>query len=210
MAALSQGSPPAVPAPEAKSARELKSTGIPARTAPTEYQAQARAGAITIAADFTGHSVATPDAVFSTEDFLAAEVAFYGPKDAHLALSFQDFSLRINGKKTAIPATGDQFVFHSLKDPSWEPPAPPEKSKTGINTGGGGANDPPPVAPKMPIGVERAMEQRVLKAALPEGDHPLPVGGLIFFQYGGRVKGIKSLELIYNGAAGKATLSLQP
>jgi hypothetical protein len=36
------------------------------------------------------------------------------------------------------------------------------------------------------------------------------VAGLIFFQYGGKTKGMKSLELIYDGAAGKATLKLQP
>ena len=56
----------------------------------------------------------------------------------------------------------------------------------------------------------RAMEQKVQKATLPEGDRALPVAGLIFFQYGGKTKGIKSLELIYSGPAGKATLTLQP
>ena len=54
------------------------------------------------------------------------------------------------------------------------------------------------------------MEQKVLQAALPEGERALPASGIIFFQYGGRIKGIRSLELVYTGAAGKATLPLQP
>jgi hypothetical protein len=54
------------------------------------------------------------------------------------------------------------------------------------------------------------MAQRVQKATLPEGDRTLPVAGLIYFQYRGGAKGIHSVELIYDGAAGKATLALQP
>jgi len=103
-------------------------------------------------------------------------------------------------------------VLGSLKDPEWEPPVKVEK-KSSMSTGGGGgegqSNDPPPV-PKMSFPERRAMEQKVQKATLPEGDRALPVAGLIFFRYGGKTKGIQSLELIYSGPAGKATLKLQP
>jgi hypothetical protein len=54
------------------------------------------------------------------------------------------------------------------------------------------------------------MAQRVQKAALPEGDRTLPQAGLIFFQYRGKTQSIHSIELIYVGPAGKATLTLQP
>jgi hypothetical protein len=54
------------------------------------------------------------------------------------------------------------------------------------------------------------MAQRVQKATLPKGDRALPLAGLIFFQYRGAAKGIHSVELIYDGPAGKATLALQP
>ena len=201
------------PGPDVKAAdpKSREMNGIPARTAPTEYQGQIKVGAVTLAADFTGHSVPTPESIFTTEDFVMCEVAFYGAPGTKLAMSLQDFSLRINGSKKLVPAIGDQFAFKSMKDPEWIPPTPPEKSKSGgISTGGGGQNDPPPVTPKMPIDVERKMEQKVLKAALPEGERALPAAGLIFFQYGGKVKGIRSLELVYTGAAGKAALPLQP
>jgi hypothetical protein len=58
--------------------------------------------------------------------------------------------------------------------------------------------------------MERAMQLHVQNAALPEGDRTLPVAGLIFFKYGGMPKGIHSVELLYSGAAGKATITLQP
>jgi hypothetical protein len=99
-----------------------------------------------------------------------------------------------------------------VKDPEWEPPAAPaSKSKTSMGGGGKGEQDsgpPPPVV--IPIGVQRAMAQRVQKAALPGGDRSLPQAGLLFFSYRGKTKNINSLELIYSGPAGKATLTLQP
>ena len=68
----------------------------------------------------------------------------------------------------------------------------------------------PPAPVKVPIEVQRAMAKNVQKAVMPEGDRSLPQAGLIFFQYRGKEKGINSVELIYSGPAGKATLNLQP
>jgi hypothetical protein len=106
------------------------------------------------------------------------------------------------------------MVLGSLKDPEWEPPeAAKSKSKSSLSSGGkdeqSDPNAPPPPV-KIPIEVQRAMAQRVQKGTLPEGDRPLPLAGLLFFQYRGKAQGIHSVELIYAGAAGKATLTLQP
>jgi hypothetical protein len=101
-------------------------------------------------------------------------------------------------------------VLRSLKDPEWAPPEKAEsKSKTSI--GGNGQSDGSlPVIVHMPFELQRAMELKVQKAALPEGERPLPAAGLIFFQYRGKSKGIRSLELIYNGPAGQTSLFLHP
>jgi len=61
----------------------------------------------------------------------------------------------------------------------------------------------------MPIARRHVMEQRVLKASLSEGDRTLPQAGLLFFEWHGETKGIHSMELMYNGPAGKATLALE-
>jgi len=204
-------SAPAQDAPS-KAAPAREAMNIAPRATPADYQAHAQAGNITIAAEFTGHSIATPEAVLSTESYVVVEVGLFGPPEARLKLSPDDFSLRINGKKTPVPAQPYALVSKSAKDPEWEASVPSQsKSKSKTSLGGdGNADDPPPAPVHMPIELRRAMEQRILKASLPEGERVLPEAGLIFFEHGGKVDNIRSIELIYTGAAGKATLELQP
>ena len=189
-----------------------QSKGMPPRATPAEYQTQAQAGTVTIAAEFKGHSVPTMQGPLSTEDYVVVEAALFGPPEARTKLSADDFSLRINGKKAPLPSLPYGLVVGNVKDPEWEPPVPVEKkSKTGLNTGGkGDQGDSTPAPVKIPIEVQRAMAQRVQKASLPEGYRALPQAGLLFFQYRGKAQGIHSIDLIYSGPAGKATLPLQP
>ena len=193
---------------------QIESKGMPPRATPADYQAQAQAGAVTVAAEFRGHSVPTLEATLSTEDYVVIEMGLFGSPGARIKLTPGDFSLRINGKKTLLPSQPYGLVIGTVKDPEWEPPAPAaSKSKTSIGGGGKGEQgegNAPPAPVQIPIGVQRAMAQHVQKASLPEGDRALPVAGLIFFQYRGKASGIHSIELIYAGSAGKATLALQP
>jgi hypothetical protein len=62
----------------------------------------------------------------------------------------------------------------------------------------------------MPVKLQLAMEQHAHKATFLEGDRALPQAGLLFFEYRGKPKNMHSVELIYDGPAGKATLTLQP
>jgi hypothetical protein len=102
-------------------------------------------------------------------------------------------------------------VYSSLKDPTWvSPDAEKEKeSKTSIGTGGNQDSGNLPKIIHVPIELQRAMQQHTQKASLPLGNRALPQAGLLFFQYRGKEKGINSLELIYSGAAGKGTVTLQ-
>jgi hypothetical protein len=192
----------------------IAAKGMPPRATPADYQAQGQAGSVTIAAEFRGHSVPTLEGTLSTEDYVVIETGLFGSPDARIKLSSEDFSLRINGKKMPLPSQPYGLVVGSVKDPEWEPPAPPaSKSKTSLGGGGRGEQgeaNAPPAPVKIPIGVQRAMGQRVQKASLPEGDRALPQAGLIFFQYRGKTQSIHSIELIYAGSSGKATLTLQP
>ena len=86
------------------------------------------------------------------------------------------------------------MVVGSVKDPEWAPPEPPEsKSKTKVGGGGQSQDSGPPVEPKPPVALQRAWAQRVQRAALPEGDRALPVAGLLFFSYTGKVEKIRTL-----------------
>jgi hypothetical protein len=185
--------------------------GLPPRAAPGDYQSQVQAGAVTIAAEFTGHSLPTLEGPLTTDDYIGVETALFGAAGAQLKISAADFSLRVNGKKTPLPSQPYGLILTSLKDPEWVPPeAPAPKSKSSIGGGGQGQGDSnaPPAPVKIPIAVQRAMAQRVQRASLPVGDRALPQAGLIFFQYRG--KNVQSVELLYEGPAGKATLKLQP
>jgi hypothetical protein len=186
--------------------------GMPPRIAPTEYQVHGMVGDISIAADFDEHSVPTPEGTFTSEDYVVVEAALFGPPGARIKLAAEDFSLRINDRKAPYTSQGYALLFHSLSDPEWQPPKTDdsEKSKTSIGGGGRGQNDPPPSPPKMPRELRRAMELKVQKVVMPEGDRALPIAGLLFFQYHGRSKGIKSMELVYSGAAGKVSIPLHP
>lgn len=193
----------------------LCAQGLPPRTAPTEYQVVGKAGDVTLAADFVRHSVPTAQGTLATEDYVVVELAMYGAAGAKTTISLDDFSLRINGKKQALKSQPYGLVLASIKDPEWVPPdaAPAKGSKGGLTSGGGGgdknSNEPPPVV-KVPIELQRAMAQRTQKASMPLGERALPQAGLLFFQYRGKPQNITSVELLYSGAAGKATLNLIP
>jgi hypothetical protein len=188
--------------------------GMPPRATPADYQVQAQAGTVTVGAEFKGHSLPTLQGTLSTEEYVVIETGLFGSPGARIKLSSDDFSLRINGKKTPLPSQPYGLVVASVKDPEWEPPvAAASKSKTSLNGSGKGEQseaNTPPAPVQIPIAVQRAMAQRVQKASLPEGERTLPVAGLIFFQYRGKTQSIRSLELIYAGPAGKSTLTLQP
>lgn len=183
--------------------------GLPPRTSPSDYPAQVKLGAITLAADFAAHGLPTPDGPLSSDDYVVVEVAFFGPPGTRLPISFRDFSLRINNKKNATSSEGYERVGTSVKDPEWTPPEKPEKGGGGI-LGGGGNDTASKDPPRPPAELRRAWSQRVKKAALADGDRPLPQAGLLYFSYGGKVNSIRSLELTYAGPAGKATLDLNP
>src|SRR5271154_4915370 len=76
-----------------------KAKGLSPRATPADYQAQAKAGTVTIGAEFVGHSVPLPEQTLSTDEYIVVETGLFGPPDAKLMLSISDFSLRINGKK---------------------------------------------------------------------------------------------------------------
>src|SRR3981189_1400172 len=83
---------------------QIEVKGMPPRATPADYQAQAQAGTVTVAAEFRGHSVPTPQGALSTEDYVVIETGLFGSPGARIKLSSEDFSLRINGKKTPLPS----------------------------------------------------------------------------------------------------------
>jgi hypothetical protein len=183
--------------------------GIPPRTAPADYQYHAQAGNLTVAAEFTGHSVGTPEGPLTTEDYVVFEVAVYGPAGARTTLAARDFSLRFPAKKP-IMAQPYGLVVPTLKDFQLEPTASEQKSKTSVGTGGQSESSSTPAPFKVPPEIRRSWGQRLQKASLEEGDRALPQAGLIYFPYRGKTEKIQSMELVYTGPSGQCTLTIEP
>lgn len=192
------------------SSSELK--GMPPRATPADYQAHTQAGAFTVGAEFMRHSVPTPEATYSTEDYIVVEVGLFAAQQTKTKLSVGDFSLRLNGKKAPLLSQPYGITFRTLKDPEWEPPTKPDpKSKPTLDQAdANSASTSFPTIVRMPIELKRTMQQRVQKAAMPEGDRALPQAGLLFFEYRGKPESIRSLELVYSGPAGNVVVALQP
>jgi hypothetical protein len=202
--------------PASDNASASATRGMPARATPGDYQAHGSAGSLTVGAEFMQHSVPTPQGLLTTEDYVVVEAGLFGPPGARTTLSYQDFSLRVNDKKSPQRSEPYAMVFKSLKDPDWEADTFVEQknSKTSIGSSGAGgksgnSGDPPPVV-HVPLKLQREWETRATKAAFPEGDRVLPQAGLLFFQYRGKASGIHSLELTYSGPSGKVTIPLNP
>jgi len=186
--------------------------GTPPRSGPADYQARAQAGKYTIAADFTGHTINTLTSNFTNAEYVVVEVAAYGPAGERLTISLDDFSLRLNGNKKVIGTQPFSFLLPELRDPEWEAniPQPDEKKGKKKQQTSEDLTAPPPPPPVYPIEIRREMAERLRKLQLPLGERALPQSGLIFFQYGGRPEKLKSIELLYKGAASGATLSFRP
>ena len=192
----------------------VETKGLPPRASASDYEVQGRAGAVTVAGEFKGHAVPTAQGTFASEDYIVVEAALFGPPGTRVVLSTGDFSLRLAGRKAPFPSQHYGVVLASLTDPEWSPPEPPaSKSKGGVSAGGGGGGtelgQPPPPPPKMPMDLRHAMNVKVQKAVLPEGDRTLPQAGLLFFPYRGKTQSLRSVELIYTGPSGQAVLRLQ-
>ncbi len=144
-------------------------------------------------------------------------------------VSAAHFRLRVNNKKQTLYSQTPGMVAASLKYPDWHERRGLEGSAGAGNAGvilgtpssrfPGDSRDrrrlpAPPRAPEEEnrSGIERAPETKaedaVVGAALPEGPQRGPVAGCLYFPYDGKLKSLKTLELLYEGPRGTASLRL--
>ena len=198
-------------------AAALSGQGTTPKAKPSDYPSHiALDKGYELGAEYMVHSIPTPSGILIADDYLVVDVAFFGPLKTKLNLSSGNFVLRINTQKSAIQPTSAASVAASLKYPSFAQPSsgPTVNGGVGIGLGmpipiGRPLPNPAPADPNAPAReAETSLEDRIQHAALVEGDQPTPASGLIFFPYRGRMKSIKSIELIYEGPAGKVSLKL--
>lgn len=139
----------------------------------------------TLGAEYLVHSIPSPKGSYVVDGYLVVEIAVFGPRFAHLNVSADQFSLRINGQKTPI-----------------------EPEATGIIASGYTIGRMPGTPQSGGPDEQMTIEDRIKHSAVPEGDVRTPFAGLLFFPFRGKTKAIKTLELMYEGPAGKIALKL--
>ncbi len=197
-----------------------------------DYPVHATTAAFDIGAEYMVHSIPAESGEIFTNDYLVVEVAIF-PTHGPLTMSAQRFTLRLNGKKSVLYAQSSGMVAASLKYPDWEE-HPRLTGDVGIGDGqilinappqvGRFPGDPadrrvprpttdPPKTDEAPPSKPEAMpiDEKIARAALPEGQLRAPKKGALFFPFKGKTKSIHSVELLYEDDAGnKVALSLLP
>jgi len=202
-------------------------SGTVPKPKPEDYEAHAQARSAALGAEFMVHSFSRGEESYIAEDYLVVEVALYPPKGQAVAVNPGNFSLRINGKKQVLLPLPPSMVAASLQHPEWRTSPTIEGGggigNTGVVLGGPprnrepfpGSNPPgsgPVNMPRSPVpdnrgGVEPQErvkpEDLLVQTALPAGSHRDPVSGFLYFPYTGKIKSIKTLELLCEDAVVK-------
>jgi hypothetical protein len=208
----------------------LPAQGTKPRSSPAEYPAHTDLKGITIAAENLGHSITSDYGAYVAREFLVIEVAVFSADKWRLSFSAGNFSLRINGNKVPLLAQSPGLVAGTIKYEDWSQGTRITGSAgdgdTGVIVGGprpterfpGDPNGrsrmprPPSVDtndPNVPQRQDLPVDEAVQRSSLPEGTNLVaPFSGFVFFPFKGKLKKLKSLELLYHGDYGETALPL--
>src|SRR4051812_3997733 len=201
-------------------------TGLAPRPKPEDFPECKDASRVAIGAEFMIHSFGRDAERYVNEDYLTVEVGVYPTNRTPVVVALGQFTLRINGKKDAIAAATPSLVAASLKYPDWEQHAQLEAGAGPVTIGRPqqtsrfpGDNRPAqqrgPAPPKAPtdsatqVPEHIAPSELVKEVAIEEGEHKFPTGGYLYFPYHGKIKSIKTLDLIYDNGSESVTLRLR-
>jgi hypothetical protein len=200
--------------------------GTEPKPKPGDYPVQARAGGVDIAAAYFVHTLPSESTNFLVPDYLVVEIAIYPPKSQAVAVAASQFRLRVNRKKEALTDT-PEMVAMSLKYPGSETyggfetqvgpvilgrSQPVERFPGDQRPSIGQGPMPPAAGEGQPSHADRPPPQTAAEAAValsfPDCPCQRPVSGYLYFRYDGKLKSIKSLELIWQPGAEQTTLRL--
>lgn len=185
---------------------------IDPKNSPADYPVQGAVADFKAGVEYMVRSFSGEGQSFIIEDYLIVEVGVYPQREANLDL--RRFTLRLNGKMVAMTQTPG-MVAASLKYPDWT-------AKPSVEAGVGlpgrdivfGRRQPVQRFPGDPRAYPEPQrnpngqvidsgqpapidyENLVKRAALPEGKFNRPLAGLIFFPYDGKLKKIRTVELL--------------
>lgn len=201
--------------------------GLAPRPTPEDFPVHQNTARLAIGAEFMVHSFGRDSERYVNEDYLTVEVGVYPLNRNPILISAGQFTLRVNGKKEVLNPATPSLVAASLKYPDWEQGPQLEAQAGPVSIGRpsqsaprfpgdnrpneGRLPTPPQVSPDPALAAPTHIAPSVLvkEVALEEGEHKFPAGGYLYFPYRGKIKSIRSLDLIYNNGAESITLRLR-
>ncbi|MEO8129634.1 MAG: hypothetical protein ABJF23_18960 [Bryobacteraceae bacterium] len=201
--------------------------GITPRPKAEDFPAHQETATMAIGAEFMVHSFGRDAETYVNEEYLTFEVGIYPVKRKPVLISAGQFTLRINGKKDVIHPERASQVASSLQYADWERRAQrdgadgpgtinaPSQSGPRFPGDNGPSRGRLPQPPQLPADSTLTPPEHIApsvllkEVALVEGEHKFPTGGYLYFPYHGKIKSIRSLELIYTSEAESTTLRLR-
>jgi hypothetical protein len=199
----------------------------PPRSKASDYPAHVSLPGMEMGAEYLVHSIPAETGFYNAKEYLVVDVGVFSTTREAVDIKSGQFSLRINDGKTVLVPVSPGTVAGALKYPDWENSrggsvqAGPVIYSTSPTVGRfpGDQRAPPPVPrpveyPPDPSGAEqrppKSIDESITAVALSEGPSNRTAKGCLFFRFAGKMKSIRSLDLVYDGGEGrpKATIPL--
>jgi hypothetical protein len=201
--------------------------GTQTKEKPSDYPVHVQLPNLEMAAEYLVHSMPAPGGAIFVKEFLVIEVAVFPARGSDPVLNSGQFTLRMNGKKSVEYPQSPGLVAGTLKYPDWS-------RHTNVIAEAGAGNgsvivgaDPPverfpgdPTVYRRPLPrapdetnptaqnqePSMSIDELVQRLALPEGTAHGPVSGYLFFPFQGKLKSVRSLDLLYKNPQGGETV----
>lgn len=193
--------------------------GREAKPKASDYPGHVQGAKLAVAAEYLAQTAfAGPGRSIDVPQHLVIEIAVYPVKGHTINISAGDFTLYLNGKKTALLAQTSGIVAAALKYSDWTR-RPTATASVGMGDADVvlGPDRPssrfpgdnreartrlpaprPRERPDEPYKKDQQpREEIVVQSALPEGAVSMPVAGYLYFPYSGKLKSIRSVDLLY-------------
>jgi hypothetical protein len=173
----------------------------------TDYPAHAESAHVSLGAEYLVHSFSNGRQTYFVPACLVVDTAVYphGP----LLIKPGNFRLRLNGT-TMLSPQAPGMVAYSLNGPGFGDEQPRHQPRfPGDNSG-----NYPPQAPQAPDPAHPEREgtepvaEALARTALQDGEFHSAQSGFLYFPFNGKLKKVKSMDLVYSDEAGELVVKI--
>ena len=164
-----------------------------------------------IGAEYLMHTFSNGRQSFFVPEYLVVDTAVY--PHGNLTLKQSHFQLRLNGAQKLDPVAPN-MVGYTLRNPDFNAASNRPQQQPRF-PGDPGANRPPqptqapdPSQGDPQMATPESALDALVRTALPEGEFHGPQNGFLYFEFGGKTKKIKSLDLVYSDDAGELVVKM--